>query len=256
MRRVCRKERRLSDRRCLRFGGLCALVFGLVCIGSWSCRAQQKPPSETALEDARAKLVRLLARQGISDKAVLTAIGSVPRHRFVPAGKLSQAYENYPLSIGLDQTISQPYIVAHMSASLALTGKERVLEVGTGSGYQAAVLAELAGQVYSIEILPELSKRAGEVLASLSYRNIHLRVGDGYAGWKEHAPFDAIMVTASPAAVPPPLIAQLKEGGRLSIPVGPSGDQVLFTYQKRQGRLVELDRMAVRFVPMTGKALR
>ena len=256
MRRVCRKERRLSARRRLRAGALSALAFCLVCVGSWSCRAQQKPPSEVDFAHARAELVRLLARQGISDKAVLSAIGSVPRHRFVPADKLSQAYENYPLSIGLEQTISQPFIVAHMSASLALTGKERVLEVGTGSGYQAAVLAELAGQVYSIEILPELSKRAAGVLAAIGYRNIHLRVGDGFAGWKEQAPFDAIMVTACPPSVPPPLVAQLKEGGRLSIPVGPSGDQILHTYQKRQGRLVELDSMAVRFVPMTGKALR
>jgi protein-L-isoaspartate(D-aspartate) O-methyltransferase len=143
-----------------------------------------------------------------------------------------------------------------MTQALKLKGTEKVLEVGTGSGYQAAILAECAGSVYSVEILPRLSARAGRVLLALGYKNIRLRVGDGYDGWPEQAPFDAIMVTAAPMKVPAPLAAQLKEGGRLVIPLGGGWDQVLHTYVKREGRLVKIDSLAVRFVPMTGKAMR
>ena len=226
---------------------------GCQCPGA--CLAGQAP-SEAEQTAARTRLVETLKREGISDRRVLAAIGQVPRHRFVPAELQSEAYANHPLPIGLEQTISQPFIVAYMTQALRLTGRERVLEVGTGSGYQAAVLAETAGQVFTVEILPGLSKRAAAVLASLGYAKVRLKVGDGFDGWPEHAPFDAVIVTAAPLEVPPPLVAQLKEGGRLSIPVGESGDQVLRTFVKRGGRLVELDRLLVRFVPMTGKALR
>ena len=254
MRRVREPERPVSLARLL--VPTLALCLGFGCRGASLCRADGPPPDEAALAEARGRLVEILKRQGISDARVLAAMARVARHRFVPPEYLAEAYRGHPLPIGLEQTISQPYIVAYMTTALKLTGREKVLEVGTGSGYQAAVLAETAGQVYSIEILPELSRRAGRVLAELGYRNVHLRVGDGYDGWPAKAPFDAVMVTAAPVEVPLPLIAQLKEGGRLAIPVGESGRQVLFTYVKRKGKLVEVDRLAVRFVPMTGKALR
>jgi len=228
------------------------------CLGcGWqgACRAGGEP-GEAQLAVARAALVEKLEGEGIHDKRVLAAMGKVPRHRFVPADQRLEAYADYPLPIGLDQTISQPFIVAYMTQALKLTGRERVLEVGTGSGYQAAVLAETAGQVYSVEILPALSNKAAGVLGALGYQNVHLRVGDGFDGWAEHAPYDAIIVTAAPLEVPAPLVAQLSDGGRLCIPVGEAGDQVLVTYEKRKDRLHELDRLRVRFVPMTGKALR
>ena len=218
------------------------------------CRAAE-PPDETTQAERRKKLVELLKKE-ISDERVLNAIASVPRHRFVAEGSLDEAYANYPLPIGLDQTISQPFIVAYMTQALKLSGREKVLEIGTGSGYQAAVLAKTAGEVYSMEILPELSARARKVLEELGIKNVHLKVGDGFDGWPAHAPFDGIIVTAAPDEAPAPLVTQLKEGGRLVIPLGSGFDQHLKTYVKRQGRLVEIDTMPVRFVPMTGKAMR
>jgi protein-L-isoaspartate(D-aspartate) O-methyltransferase len=233
---------------------LAGLLLGaLGCPGGSSCLAGT-PPDEATQEARRRRLVRVLQKE-ITDGRVLEAVGKVPRHRFVGKSHLHQAYANHPLPIGLEQTISQPFIVAYMTQALKLDGSEKVLEVGTGSGYQAAVLAETAGEVYSVEILSDLSARAQKVLKSLGYKNVHLRVGDGYDGWPEQAPFDAIMVTAAPTRVPPPLVAQLKEGGRLSIPLGEGWDQVLCTYVKREGRLVKVDSLPVRFVPMTGKAL-
>jgi len=229
--------------------------LGLGCRGPGPCRAAE-PPDEAALARARVRLVEVLRDQGISSERVLAALGRVERHRFVPREQLAEAYANYPLSIGLEQTISQPYIVAYMTEALRLSPGHKVLEVGTGSGYQAAVLAEMGAEVYSIEILAELSRRAGQALAQAGYPQVALRVGDGFDGWPEQAPFDAIIVTAAPERVPLPLVAQLKEGGRLCIPLGASGDQVLLTYRKRGGRLVVVDRLAVSFVPMTGKALR
>jgi protein-L-isoaspartate(D-aspartate) O-methyltransferase len=229
--------------------------LGLACRGPGPCRAGDQP-DEAALERARTELVETLRRQGISDERVLAAMGKVPRHRFVPADQIADAYLNRPLSIGLEQTISQPYIVAYMTEALRLAPGQRVLEVGTGSGYQAAVLAEVGAEVYSIEILPELSRRAGQALAQTGHGRVQLKVGDGFDGWPAHAPYDGILVTAAPRQVPAPLVAQLKEGGRLSIPLGEASDQVLWTYQKRGQRLVVVDRLPVRFVPMTGKALR
>ena len=245
-----------SEAMVMRRAMLWLLLLGLAGIG---CRCPAtclagEPAAEQTLAERRARLVAELRRQGIEDERVLAAIGAVPRHRFVPEGLRNSAYANRPLPIGHEQTISQPYIVAFMTESLDLDGDEKVLEIGTGSGYQAAVLAECAEQVYSIEIVAPLAARAEKVLRSLGHDDIRLRVGDGFDGWPEAAPFDAIIVTAAPEQVPPPLVAQLAEGGRLSIPVGRDGRQVLRVYTKRDGELVQLERLAVRFVPMTGKA--
>ena len=191
------------------------------------------------------------------DPRVVEAMRSVPREEFVPVEARGVAYVNAPLSIGHGQTISQPYIVAYMTEQLAVEPTHRVLEIGTGSGYQAAVLAELVAEVYSIEIVAELSARAAAVLDELGYRNIHLRIGDGYAGWREHAPFDRIILTAAPAEVPRPLIDQLATGGRLVAPLTdrPTGNQFIWRYDKDADGTVHKQRMlAVRFVPMTGRA--
>jgi protein-L-isoaspartate(D-aspartate) O-methyltransferase len=191
--------------------------------------------------------------RGISDGKVLSAMGDVPRHLFVPQAVRSQAYDDYPLPIGAQQTISQPYIVALMTSLLELSGGEKVLEIGTGSGYQAAVLSRIAGQVYSIEILAPLSESAGRTLATLGYSNVHLKVGDGYAGWPDAGPFDGILVTAAPSKVPQPLLDQLKVGGKLVIPEG-SYFQDLRVYTKTANGVEKRNVIPVRFVPMTGKA--
>jgi protein-L-isoaspartate(D-aspartate) O-methyltransferase len=212
----------------------------------------QGNPAEMAKR--RREMVEAQIRsRGISDGRVLAAMGDVPRHLFVPDALRAQAYEDYPLPIGSQQTISQPYIVALMTSLLDLRGGERVLEIGTGSGYQAAVLSRIAGEVYSIEILEPLSASARHTLNGLGYSNIHLRVGDGWAGWKEAAPFDGILVTAAPEKVPQPLIDQLKVGGKLVIPVG-SFFQDLLVYTKTATGLEKRNVIPVRFVPMTGEA--
>jgi protein-L-isoaspartate(D-aspartate) O-methyltransferase len=190
----------------------------------------------------------------ISNPRVLAVMGKVPRHEFVPAALRGQAYEDGPLPIGYGQTISQPFIVAFMTEQLEPRPDDRVLEVGTGSGYQAAVLAELVKEVYTIEIINELARRAEADLNRLGYTNVHVRAGDGYLGWPEAAPFDAIIVTCAPEAVPPPLIAQLKDGGRMIIPVGAKGYQELVLLRKNGDRLETRAVLPVRFVPMTGKA--
>jgi protein-L-isoaspartate(D-aspartate) O-methyltransferase len=195
-----------------------------------------------------------LVARGIRDARVLAAMRSVPRHELVPESQREYAYEDGPLPIGEGQTISQPYIVAAMSEAAALTGDERVLEVGTGSGYQAAVLAELAREVYTIELEPELAARAKRDLERLGYANVHTRTGDGYRGWPEVAPFDAILVTAAPDHVPPALESQLKQGGRLVIPVGDSGDQELWLFTKTERGLERQRLMPVRFVPLRRRA--
>ncbi len=192
-------------------------------------------------------------RRGIEDSAVLNAMRSVPRHLFVPEAYRSRAYEDGPLPIGNNQTISQPYIVALMTELLDLQPGERVLEVGTGSGYQAAVLAEIADSVYTIEIVKPLADRSREILDSIGYNNIKVMHGDGYQGYEEAAPYDAIIVTAAPDHVPQPLIDQLAMGGRLVIPVG-SIYQYLTLYEKTEEGLKKKTGIAVRFVPMTGKA--
>ncbi|MBL8396449.1 MAG: protein-L-isoaspartate(D-aspartate) O-methyltransferase [Candidatus Accumulibacter sp.] len=193
-------------------------------------------------------------RRGIGDPAVLKAMASVPRHEFVPSELRRHAYEDNPLPIGYGQTISQPYVVAFMTEQLAPKATDRVLEIGTGSGYQAAILAVLVSQVYSIEIVEALARRAGHDLTRLGYRNVQVRHGDGYQGWPEAAPFDAIIVTCAPDHVPQPLVDQLKDGGRMVIPVGEFGDQNLFLLRKRGNRLEREAILPVRFVPMTGTA--
>jgi len=192
---------------------------------------------------------RQLKGRDITDPLVLKVMSDVPRHLFVPEVCRDEAYEDYPLPIGFDQTISQPYIVAFMTQALKLTGSEKVLEIGTGSGYQAAILAEICPEVFTIEIVPQLAKSAGEKLKSLGYKNIKVFAGDGYKGLPESAPFDAIIVTAAPVDVPPALIKQLKIGGRMVIPEG-DYFQVLRLYHKTAHGVTKQDLLPVRFVPM------
>jgi protein-L-isoaspartate(D-aspartate) O-methyltransferase len=189
----------------------------------------------------------------VRDPRVLAAMRKVPRHLFVPPDEQASAYIDSPLPIGYGQTISQPYIVAFMTDALELNPRDRVLEIGTGSGYQAAVLAELAREVYTIEIVEPLAKEAEERLRRLQYANVHARVGDGYRGWPEEAPFDAIMVTAAPDHVPPPLVEQLRDGGRLVLPVG-RWDQELIRLRRTGKGITREALLPVRFVPMTGEA--
>ncbi len=212
------------------------------------------PPPDANAEAAelREQLVsEIQARGDVRSPRVLDALRRVPRHRFMPHASLRQAYADRPFPIGHEQTISQPTIVGMMTEALELGGTESVLEIGTGSGYQAAVLALLVPKVRSIELVPELGNTARERLRELGYANVEVRVGDGYAGWPDAAPFDRIMLTAAPPEVPKALIEQLKEGGVLVAPVGPEGAvQTLFRYRKRGGKLTQESLGAVRFVPM------
>jgi protein-L-isoaspartate(D-aspartate) O-methyltransferase len=209
------------------------------------------PTEEPELAAAREEMVVWqIEQRGVSDPRVLEAMRSVPRHLFVPPDYVGQAYEDHPLPIGLGQTISQPYIVAWMTELLGLESDYKVLEIGTGSGYQAAILAEVVDQVYTIEIIPELADSARKRLEILGYENIYVLRADGYWGWPEHAPFDAIIVTAAPDHVPQPLVEQLKPGGRLVIPIGPPGGyQSLWQFALEEGGLVGKEIGGVRFVP-------
>ena len=209
-------------------------------------RSTNSTPALTRMVDDQ------IAARDIRDPRVLDAMKRVPRHEFVPEPLRGSAYADSPLPIGHDQTISQPYIVAFMSEALQLDPSHRVLEIGTGSGYQAAILGELAKEVFSIEIVAPLSDRARETLTRLGYTNIHVRTGNGYLGWPEHAPFDRVMVTAAPDEVPQPLIEQLKIGGLMAIPVG-VGDQELRILRRTEKGVETLRTLPVRFVPMTGK---
>jgi protein-L-isoaspartate(D-aspartate) O-methyltransferase len=197
------------------------------------------------------------ADRHITNVRVLDAMATVPRHEFVPEAVRKLAYEDRPLPIGYDQTISQPFIVAFMTEALAPKPSDRVLEIGTGSGYQAAVLAKLVQQVYTIEIVEPLARRAEADLKRLAFTNVFVQAGDGYLGWPDKAPFDAIIVTCAPDHVPQPLVEQLKEGGRMIIPVGDaSWGQSLYLLEKREGKVRQSAVLPVRFVPMTGKAQR
>jgi protein-L-isoaspartate(D-aspartate) O-methyltransferase len=196
-----------------------------------------------------------LELRGIRDERVLAAMRHIARERFVPADVVKLAYADQPLPIGFDQTISQPYIVAFMSEALELSGNERVLEIGTGSGYQAAVLSKLAREVYTIEIVPELGERARKTLEEQGCANVHVRVGDGYRGWPEAAPFDAIILTAAPDHVPQPLVDELAPLGRMVLPVGRI-DQELVLLVNEPGGLKRTALLPVRFVPMMGAARR
>lgn len=204
----------------------------------------------------RKMVVEQIRARGVTAPAVLTAMELVPRHLFVPGSERPQAYEDHPLPIGAGQTISQPYIVALMTSLLELEPDDRVLEVGTGSGYQAAVLARLAKEVYSIEIVPSLAKRARQTLEGLGYKNIHVRIGDGYQGWPDRGPFDAIIVTAAPPRIPEPLIRQLKTGGKMVIPVGNTYQDLQVLTKRADGGFDRSNVLPVRFVPMTGEAQR
>jgi len=225
----------------------------------------QAPPSDAQDDRAQARArmvveIAAMARETGGETgrprfgdAVMAAMGKVQRHRFVPFAQEAFAYDNRPLPIGDGQTISQPYIVALMTDLLDPKPSDTVLEVGTGSGYQAAVLAELVAKVYTIEIVEPLGKRAAKVLGELGYRNVEVRVGDGYGGWREAAPFDSIIVTAAPAAVPQSLIDQLKPGGRMVIPVGGLFEvqQLLLVEKQRDGSATTRRTLPVRFVPLT-----
>jgi len=234
--------------------------IGRVLVSLWwlGCSAGSRDvpaPMSDPYAEPRARMVReQLVARGIRDARVLEVMGRVPRHELVPEAERSDAYDDGPLPIGEGQTISQPYIVAAMSEAAALTGSERVLEVGTGSGYQAAVLSALAREVYTIELEPVLAARAKRDLERLGCANVNTRTGDGYRGWPEAAPFDAILVTAAPDHVPPALLEQLKIGGRLVIPVGASHDQELWLYTKSAHGVERRHLMPVRFVPLRGEA--
>jgi protein-L-isoaspartate(D-aspartate) O-methyltransferase len=191
-----------------------------------------------------------LQQRGIASKRVLDAMGKVERHRFVPDELRDQAYEDHPLPIGEGQTISQPYIVAFMTETLNIKETDRILEIGTGSGYQAAILGELGKEVYTIEIVPSLAQKSGSLLQRLGYKNVFVKMGDGYLGWPDHAPFDVIIVTCSPSHVPKALQDQLKEGGRMIIPVGEKFTQELVLLKKKSGKMSSQSRMPVLFVPM------
>jgi protein-L-isoaspartate(D-aspartate) O-methyltransferase len=192
--------------------------------------------------------------RGVKDTLVLNSMSKVPRHVFVPDYLKGQAYVDSPLPIGEGQTISQPYIVAFMTEALKLTGGEKVLEIGTGSGYQAAVLAEIVKDVYTIEIVPSLGQKAEGLLKKFGYENIHVKIGDGYRGWPEQAPFDAIIVTAAPSHIPQPLVDQLKKGGRMIIPVGDYYQELILITKEFDGSIKRKSILPVRFVPMTGEA--
>ncbi|OPX96554.1 MAG: Protein-L-isoaspartate O-methyltransferase [Syntrophorhabdus sp. PtaU1.Bin002] len=228
------------------------LMFILICTITGAHSASPSDP----MEKRRADMVKWdIKGRGISDKKVLNAMLKVERHRFVDESRQSDAYSDYPLPIGEGQTISQPYVVALMTEAVALKGNERVLEIGTGSGYQAAILGEIVKEVFTIEIKRGLYEKVQKRLQLLGYGNIRVRHDDGYFGWEEYAPFDVIMVTASANHIPPPLLAQLKEGGRLIIPLGSTVFyQNLTLVKKDKGKLTVKELGGVAFVPMTGQA--
>jgi protein-L-isoaspartate(D-aspartate) O-methyltransferase len=195
---------------------------------------------------------RQIRQRGVTDTRVLSAMETIPRERFVPPDAHAQAYEDVPLAIGFNQTISQPYIVAHMTEVLDVRDSHRVLEIGTGSAYQAAVLGKLAREVWTVEIVPELAAAATGQLRKLGLTNVHVRLGDGYSGWPEQAPFDRIMVTAAPDEIPGPLVQQLAVGGRLVIPVGSQGEpQWMTVVEKTRSGVLEKRTIPVQFVPLT-----
>lgn len=223
----------------------CYFILLISIIGFQSCA------QDTDFAGLRHQMVKTqIESRGISDPKVLKAFQKVERHKFVLPETISRAYEDYPLPIDEGQTISQPYIVAFMTEALDLKPTDKVLEIGTGSGYQAAILAEICDSVFTIEIFPKLGKKATDLFSELGYKNIFCKIGDGYKGWPEHVPFDAIIVTCSPTKIPQPLQDQLAEGGRMIIPVGDSPDQSLVLLQKKNGKIKQEKILPVRFVPM------
>jgi protein-L-isoaspartate(D-aspartate) O-methyltransferase len=227
--------------------------YAALLITTIACGSSGAQPQSQISDQQRARMVdEQLKARDIRDPRVLDAMLKVPRHMFVPAALRGEAYRDSPLPIGHDQTISQPYIVAFMTQALKIAPGDRILEIGTGSGYQAAILGLLAKEVYTIEIVEPLAERARATLAEQGHRNVHVRHGNGYLGWPEHAPFDRIMVTAAPDEVPPALIEQLKVGGLMAIPVG-SVTQELRILRRTTTGVETLETLPVRFVPMTGK---
>src|SRR5436190_15435502 len=214
--------------------------------------------AQTSVADFVAQRQHMVKEQvvmrGVMTDRILAALGKVPREEFVPAEYRAESYSDQPLPIGYDQTISQPFIVALMTEELRPQRTDRVLEIGTGSGYQAAILAELVAEVYSIEIVEPLAKGAETTLQRLGYKNVHVKIGDGYKGWPEAGPFDAIIVTCAPDKVPQPLVDQLKDDGRMVIPVGDRFAQQLYLLEKKNGQLKQSATLPVRFVPMTSEA--
>lgn len=233
----------------MRFLSIGAVAAAMIMVFALAPHRQQ----EREYDRLRGEMVRnQIARRGISDEAVLEAMRAVPRHLFVPDYLRDSAHEDTPLPIGHGQTISQPFIVAYMTETVEPRPDFTVLEIGTGSGYQAAVLAKIVKEVYTIEIIPELGNAAAARLKTLEYNNIKVKVADGYYGWKEHAPYDAIVVTAAAEHIPPPLIEQLTDGGRMIIPVGsPFMVQMLTLVRKENGKTTAESLMPVRFVPFT-----
>ena len=237
---------------------LSLLLIGISLLGLPACADNQLSPwqapkntsPDTRFDRQRLQMVEQQLRdRGIQDEAVLNAMSKVPRHKFVPPSQVSAAYQDRPLPIGYDQTISQPYIVAYMTEAAEIFPTDIVLEIGTGSGYQAAILGELAKEVYTIEILPELAEQASRTLTELGYQNIFTKQGNGYIGWEEHAPYDAILVTAAPDRIPQPLVDQLVPNGKLIIPVG-TLFQELLVMEKTEDGLVKERSLPVRFVPL------
>src|SRR5436853_7805956 len=227
----------------------------LVVFATTGCGQKNAPVVDFAAERQGMVMEQLMPR-GVHEERVLAAMAKVPREEFVAQDSRTASYTDQPLPIGYGQTISQPFIVAFMTEQLRLAPGDRVLEIGTGSGYQAAILAELVAEVYSIEIIEPLAKTAEATLQRLGYKNVHVKAGDGYKGWPEHAPFDAVTVTCAPDHVPQPLVDQLKEGGRMIIPVGGFGDQELYLLEKKNGQLERRAVLPVRFVPMAGEAAK
>jgi len=224
------------------------VIFGL---GILIISCVHSQPQVDRFKEMRENMVKMqIENRGITDKAVIAAMRKVERHLFVPEAHIQQAYGDHPLPIGYGQTISQPYIVAFMTEILKLDKSSKVLEVGTGSGYQAAILAEICDSVYTIEIVEELGNRAKQIFEKLGYTNIKVKIGDGYEGWYEYSPFDAIIVTCAPTHVPSPLKDQLKEGGRMIIPVGENYVQELVLLTKKNDTLRQSSVLPVRFVPM------